>query len=87
MAGGEEGLEGSSGQSQRVGEALMQAAGKMKLGVVTPNISGRCHRVFWGYSRPEVASRAVVSWLAAGHAAIQRLSGVEDILAPACVRL
>jgi len=41
-----EGLEGSSGQSRRVGEALMQAAGKMKLGVVTPNISGRCHRVF-----------------------------------------
>ena len=27
-------------------EALMQAAGKMKLGVVAPNISGRCHRVF-----------------------------------------
>ena len=26
-------MEGSSGQSRRVGEALMQAAGKMKLGV------------------------------------------------------
>ena len=87
MAGGGEGLEGSSGQFCRVGEALMQAAGKMKLGVVTPNISGCCYRVFWGYSRPEVASRAVVSWLAAGHAAIQRLGVEVDILALACVRL